>query len=249
MLSRGILTALSAAGLMLMAGAANATSVTINGSAGARSASAAFAVSGSNLQITLTNTASADAMAPTDILTAIYFDISGSLLGLGRGSVVLAPGSTVYHGITDPGNVVGGEWAYVEGLGGAPSSARYGVSSSGLNWFGPSDRFPGNDLEPPVSPDGVQYGITTAGDDMNTGNGGIDSSGLIHNSVVVTLTGLPAGFDPLSRISNLTFQYGTAVTEPQVPGNPGGSVSVPLPSAAGAGLATIGLVLSRRRRR
>jgi hypothetical protein len=56
---------------------AAAASITYSFSSGPLSATALFEKSGSNLVITLTNTSLADATVPTDILTAVYFEITG----------------------------------------------------------------------------------------------------------------------------------------------------------------------------
>jgi len=81
----------------------------------------------------------------------------------------VAPGSTVLWGTTDPGNVVGGEWAYKTGLSTPSGVGTQGISSAGLNGFGAGDRFPGNDLNPPDSPNGVNYGMLSAGDNPRLG--------------------------------------------------------------------------------
>src|SRR5262245_20520295 len=94
-----------------------ATPVTFTGSgtsaaSGANlSASATFDVVGGNLTVTLTNTSNDDVTVQGDVLTAVFFSVSGPALGLNSmaGSAVLAPGSGVYFGGTDPGDVVGGE--------------------------------------------------------------------------------------------------------------------------------------------
>ena len=185
------------------------------GSAGIKSASVSFDVDGTELVITLTNTGPNDVQVPADVLTAVMFDISGSPLSLTRVSGLLYGGSVVYY---DPdgqpaGGVVGGEWAYKSGLAGIPNSAQYGISSTGIDNFGPGDLFPGPDLAPPVSPDGPNYGLLSAGDNPATGNGGITGSGgLIKNAVQFRLGGLPANFD-LNRISNPFFFYGTSIGE------------------------------------
>jgi len=109
--------------------------------------------------------------------------------------------------------VVGGEWAYEDGLAG-PHGAAQGISSSGLGLFGPEDRFPGDDLQAPDSVDGVQYGILSAGDLTGTGNGGITGSGgLVKNSVTFVLSGF---IGDLSSITNVSFQYGTSLREPNI---------------------------------
>ncbi len=229
------------AALTLFAGSSLA-SVTWSGSSGTRAATAVFDVSGSHLTILLSNDSTLDAMQPTDILTGVYFNIAGESISFSRLSVVVASGSSVLNGTTDPGNVVGGEFAYRGGLSGAPGNARYGVSSSGLGLFGPSNLFPGSNLSGPSSPDGIQYGLTTAGDNPATGNGGINSDPLIKNAVLITLGNAGECFD-LNDISNVQFQYGTALNEPHFPGTP-----TPAPGSAvllGAGIALLGG--SRRR--
>jgi len=217
-----------------------------------RAASVVFSTNGSgNLTVTLTNTSGADALAPTDVLTAVFFNIAGNPT-LSRVSAVLSPGSSVINPLsgtgTDPGGVVGGEWAF-SALGGPRD---YGISSSGFSLFGPPDLFPGNDLAPPVSPDGVQYGITTAGDNPATGNGGI-SEPLIKNSVTFTLSGLSSSFLVNGGIGSVRFQYGTGINEPSTTGTPTpppneGPGVAPLPSVASVGMLLIGTLGLRRKK-
>ncbi|MFO0973085.1 MAG: PEP-CTERM sorting domain-containing protein [Phycisphaerae bacterium] len=201
-----------------------------------------FETSGSNLIVTLTNTSASDVLVPADVLTGVFWDVSGSPISLTRTSAVVPGTSSVLFGVTDPGGVVGGEWAYRGNIADNPPGHAYGISSAGLDIFGPGDRFPGNDLQGPPSgsPDGLQYGITSAGDNPATGNGEVTGSdALIKNQVVFTLAGLPSGFDPMARIGGIRFQYGTGLNEPH------------FPEPATLGLLAIGLVpaLARRIRR
>jgi hypothetical protein len=197
---------------VLFSGVASADTVHV-GSLGNLSATAEFAVVGGNLlQVTLINISPYDVEVPSEVLTALFFDIAGnpSLIPI---SALLRQGSMVWFGTTDPGGVVGGEWAYASGLSGAPGGAWQGISSAGFGLFGPHDLFPGTNLQGPDSPDGVQYGITSAGDNPLTGNQAVTGkNALIHNSVVFTLANLPIGFD-LSDIRNVSFQYGTDLRE------------------------------------
>ncbi len=238
-------TMLAVAGLAIAASSAQAA-VVFNFSSGARSAQAVFNTSGSNLVITLTNTATADALVPVDILTAMLFNVSGGSLALTPVSAVLNAGSSIVGKpgavpapSTEPGNAISSEWAYKAALVGAPGSGAYGISSTGIGFFGPGDRFnTATNLQGPTSPGGLQYGITTAGDNPATGNGDYNANALVKNSVVFTLSGLPANFD-LNRITDVTVLYGTSATDP--------FIKVPTPGSVA--LLGAGLVVSRRRRR
>lgn len=240
------LAGLVVASLAMLPSAANASLIVSGsgsgfGSAGLKTAEVGFEVSGNHLLVTLTNTGPSDVLVPADVFTAVFFDISGPDLALTPVSGYLAGGSVVYY---DPngqpaGGEVGGEWAYRNGINNGPTSASYGISSVGLNVFGPGDLFPGANLAGPSSPDGLQYGLLSAADDPSTGNGGITGSGgLVKNSVVLTLSGLPDDFD-LGRINNVYFLYGTSIGEGGFTPTPGTAVL--------AGLA--GLTIGLRRRR
>jgi len=203
-----------------LAPAANA--VVYSASSGGLSASADFSIVSGNLQIILTNTSLNDTVNSAGLLTGVYFTLpDGSTNSLSRvgGSVVLAPGSSVIGGGTDPGGVVGGEFAFVSNISLAPFIGYYGVSSSGLGIFGGGDRFPGTDLDSPASPNGSNYGIASAGDDVTTGNTGLLGEPFIKNSVLITLTAAN-GFNlntlDLNAIGNVTFQYGTDLSEPRL---------------------------------
>jgi len=220
------------------ASAVMATPVTFIGSDGTMSAGVTFDTSGTNLLVTLTNTSTLDALRPTDILTAMFFQ-SEITLNLAPVSAVVPAGSTVLFGTTDPGNSVGGEWAYKAGIWGASS---YGISSVGLGLFGPHDLFPGSNLQGPDSPDGLQYGITSAGDNPLTGNTPVTGdNALIKNEVVFVLSGLPVGFDPSTSITSVMFQYGTDLTDPHCYG-------VRTPEPATLGLLAISSLIAFRRR-
>ncbi len=217
-----------------LAGTAQATTFVASDAFG-RAAQVDFQVSGSQLVVTLTNISNSDVLVPIDVLTGVYWSMSGSGT-LSRDSALLAPGSTVIYNSQPAGGVVGGEWAYNQGL--SFHGATFGISSSGLGMFGPGDRFPGPDLQPPTSPNGLEYGIVSAGDNSATGNGGVTGSGgLIKNSVIFTLGGFTNY--SINSIANVGFQYGTNVSEPYI--------ETPAPGSLAA-LGLLGVASLRRRR-
>ena len=226
------------AALALFAGTANA-SVLVSGTNGNRAAEAEFSVSGTNLVIRLSNSSTFDSMVPSDVLTSVFWDISGSPIALTRVSVVLGNTSTIVGSSgTDPGNVVGGEWAYNYNGATFPGGRDYGVSVSGFNDFGPGDRFPGNNLEGPTSPDGMQYGLLSSGDNVGMMNGGMAGNTFIKHEVVITMGGLPANFD-LGRVNNVWFQYSTDYSE---------NGFVPTPAGVAA-MGVAGVVATRHRKK
>ncbi|MEX2217950.1 MAG: XDD4 family exosortase-dependent surface protein [Phycisphaerales bacterium] len=226
--------AASAAVLSAAAGAPGSP-ITYSGSQATLAAAATFDTQGTDLTVTLTNTSAADVLVPADVLTAVFFQVSGATLLLTPTSAVVPPTSSVLFGAAGPGGNVGGEWAYRGDLTGAPGGLTYGISSAGFGHFGPQDRFPGANLHGPESPGGLEYGILSAGDNPATGNTPVTGSQpLIRNEVVFRLGGLPAGFDPSTRISAVTFQYGTDTgSEPSFPGIPAPG-TMALAFAAGA---------------
>lgn len=228
-------------------------------SADGRSANATFTqmqvASNYYLKVVLSNTSSSLSGVPTDVLTAMFWDMNQSV-GLTKVSATTLPTLILQsqYSNNDPASAaliaagnVGSEFAYrydASGLGGiAAGQFQYGVSSSGLGVFGPGDRFDtANNLEGPDSPDGIQYGITsTLGLDPNH-NGGLDHS-LIQGTVTLlfNFSGnyLPyssdAGFATL--FGNIRFQFGTALGEPSI-----STTTIAVPAPSGAVLAGIGCV-------
>ena len=225
-LSRG---AAAAAILAFAPVGADAASVYF-GAQGNLAASVAFDIlPGSQLQVTLSNTSSFDVLQPADVLTGVFFSGVGNLTSL---SALLTANSTVFYDADGQpaGGVVGGEWGFGSGLVGAPGGATAALMSTGGFVGLGQPTFPGPDLQSPTALGGLAYGLLSAGDDTATGNGGVTGSGgLIKNAVTFTLGGLPAGFS-LSDISSVSFQYGTSLTEPNIPGGtcPNGAVPFPL---------------------
>lgn len=237
--------------------------------AGPYSASVTFTeLSATTLGVQLRNTSLNDVLTPAGaldggILTGVFFSINGRpmLSTVGASALVSTlPSSSVSKGVvpvSGPGTNVGGEFAYGFGLAG-PGGATQGISSSGLGLFG-SGNLNGLDLAGPPSGavDGLQYGITSQGDNLATGNANILGNELIKYSVDFVLTGwtsfsgTDAGFRAL--FTNISFQYGTDLSEPNVPVPPDrGPNPVPVPSGVilmGLGGLLISAYTYRNRRR
>jgi hypothetical protein len=243
------LVSLALAVSLSAAQSALAAPLLVTASSGNLAASANFDVVGGMLEVTLTNTSAFDVADPAELLTAVLFNING-VGPLTPESALLAGGSTVFFGSNGGGNV-GGEWAYGSGIA-APWGATEGISSAGFGLFGDFN-FNGPDLDPPVALNGMNYGITSAGDNLALGNAAVTGGfPLIKNSVVFTLSGIPVGFDPSAAgvITNISFQYGTGLHEPNIPVTTTSNVNVPEPaslSLLGLGLAVAASRLRRRR--
>lgn len=236
-ISAAAIAALVCSGISAKAVTVSATGTGNNGEA--LSAQADFVINGSNLEITLANLGTYDPNDGQDILTAVSFDISGSP-ALTAVSGVLTLSSTIKNGTTPGDGAIGNQLAYKSGLSGAPGNAAYGISAAGFGLFGSGDLFPNGSLpnDGGTPPDGVAYGLTTLSDSTGNDNGGISGRALIANGAKFVLSGLPEGFS-LDQISNVRFQYGTSLTE----------INIPEPTGFVLTLAGLGLFSVIRRKR
>jgi hypothetical protein len=239
-------TAATAIGLATPASAATVFTAT-NGSN--LSASATFDIVAGNLLVTLTNTSAVDVNDPAQVLHALFFDIAGNP-SLTYTSANICGSCTYVGTVNNPGSTnVGAEWAYLSngsGLGGGITQD-YGLSSAGYGIFGPGNVLSGAPDQggATVPPDGGDFGLLSAGYTTAGDNGGItNNQPYIKNSVTF---GLGAYNGSLSGISNIRFQYGTAITDTSIPGTP----AVPEPATWAMmlmGFAGIGVAMRRRRR-
>lgn len=216
--------------------------VVFSESGGTRAAQVSFDLCNGGTQLcgTLSNTSLFDVLDPTEVLTGFFWEYDGDLSGMTKIEVKISTGSSVVHGGTDPGGVVGGEWAFVPGLIGFPGA--YAIGSAGYI-PGTGYQFPGTNLQGPDGIDGLQYGIVPLADNLASGNAPVTGgNALIIGGVDFTLGNLPVGFD-LEKIRVTRFQYGTSLTEPGLPDEP-----VPEPATVGLLGAGLLFLISRRGR-
>jgi hypothetical protein len=220
------------------------------------SAQASFDISGNVLTIVLSNTSGSNAGqdVPGSTLTGLFFDLTGdpTLIPVSAsvtlGSTILGTCSNVScAGVTN----VGGEFGYEATS--FPGGADRGIASSGYlttGLAGNVGNFGGINLDDPASLDGINFGIISAAAGFNP-NGGLQSVPLIQSAVTFVLNGV-AGLNNAS-ISHVSFQYGTALNELNIPGTPGDTPPPPgrdVPEPATLVLIAAGLIgLSRRRSR
>ena len=247
---RVLVTALAATSMGLATPAAAA--VVFTGSSGNLAASVTFDIVGGNLQVVLINTSTADTNGNGEVLQAVFFDIAGNPT-LTYADADLTAGSGFIHTATlaGSGSDIGAEWAYGRDTGGLGSLTQvYGLSSAGYGIFGPGDVL-GGAAHPDrggatTPPDGGDFGLVSAGwVAAGDANGFINNGPHIQNSATFVLTGFNGS---LSSISNIRFQYGTALTETSIPGVP----PVPEPATWAMmllGFGGIGMTMRRGRKR
>lgn len=209
------------------------------------SASASFEGSGSNLKVTLTNTG-AGAIDPKTVLTALFWDITGNPTGLSLSSAIALkvtvqnPASTTNNvNLKDTNGAAPGgiEWGFASttaaaGLGGGSSpkvTQHYGLGTAG---FG---------INPGFGLSGGQqfnYGIING---YGATNPAVKGGTFVNNTAEFLLAGLPVDFK-LSSISNVRFQYGTALNEGSFTGT-----KVPTPALL-PGLLALGAGVWRKRK-
>ncbi|MCH8041974.1 MAG: PEP-CTERM sorting domain-containing protein [Nitrospinae bacterium] len=185
-------------------------------------ASAQFDIAGDFLTLTLTNTAQSDNTTSgqdlsANTLSGLFWDWTGSPI-LNPISASILAGSLVQADTCSPGPCndsttnVGGEFAFNTGIG----DTGYAIGSAG--WIGLSGgNFGGPNLDGPGSPGGINFGLIS-NDPSFLPNGGLINDPLIRNAVVFTFSGA-TGLS-LEEITNVSFQYGTNLSEPNIIANP-----------------------------
>jgi len=178
------------------------------GSALAAQATFSFDPGTMNLIVELKNTSAADVLAASDVLTAIFFTVKNNPALTPTSALI--PVGTVAFG-PDGGGNVGGEWAYAGAIAG-PNLANKGVSTATFGTMFSSGNLRGLNLDGLVSVENHNYGITSAGDNMTTGDAAVTGAEpLIKNSVTFRIKS-GVTIDPTTAISNVSFQYGNSIT-------------------------------------
>jgi hypothetical protein len=199
---------------------AGSSGVTLN-------AAALFQITGNTLRITLRNTGDTsgggrDLSANT--LTGVFFDLPRGIT-LSPTSAAIRPGALLQGNRCDIGPCngsttnVGGEFAYNTGSWNG-HNGNHGIASSGYIG-GSSGNFNGPDLDAPNSPNGINFGIVapiSASNPFLPNNGAMSDNPLIESEVVFTMA-ISGGTLLESEISNVSFQYGTDLKEPKLPGH------------------------------
>ncbi|MDR4516616.1 MAG: PEP-CTERM sorting domain-containing protein [Nitrosomonas sp.] len=236
---------LAVATAMPMAAAADAITFTGSGTGPGSvpvSASAIFDISGNTLTITLRNTSVSNngQDVPGSTLTGLLWDFTGNPL-LTPVSATVAPGSSIIQantcttGLCAGATNVGGEFGYQGSSLGFGSDR--GISSSGYLSTGlPGNlgNFNGTNLDNPNSLDGINFGIVSSSSGFNP-NGGLSNDPLVQDAVVFILSGVN-GLS-INDISHVSFQYGTSLTELNIPGDP-----TPMPEPTILSLLGLGLL-------
>lgn len=210
-LAAGSLLALT---LTLAAGGlASAQSITFTASQASSNLAASVtftALAGNELEVSLTNSYTGDTLDQAHILTGVFF--SGAT-GLTPVSATAGSGSVEWRGTShsapDSSSILGTEWAYASAAG-APGGAASGIVGAGY-WTGVGS---GNFATPGDSLDGTSYGIISAGYAGSDGDG-LHANPYIQGSMVFVLSGFTGS---LSGISDISFQYGSTLAEPDLTG-------------------------------
>ena len=188
------------------------------------SASALFEISGSTLTMTLSNLGGSAGAAESLALSGVFFDLPTGVT-LTPASAAIPTGSTSGAKCSGPScgpaTDVGGAFAYKSGSW-EGHQGNHGISSGG---YIDADMAGGNFSSTPGSLDGLDFGIVAP----LTRDAFDPASSLVEGEVVFTMT-IAGGTLLESAISNVSFQYGTDLNEPRLPGGMVPAVRLPEPS-------------------
>ncbi len=205
------------------------------------------------LLITLNNTAVDPVTNQAQTLSGIYFDVTGNPV-LTTNSANVGTGSTI---VNDSPNLndskIGQEWAFRNNMVAADATftdARYGISSTGLGIFAPTDRFDtSGNLAGPGSGSvaGDDFSIVPASQASYT-SGGLTGTPFTQSSMIYRLN-TPVNFIlNANTIQNVVFHYSSAQEGQSTTGH---TPDVPEPGTLAMliGIAPIGAAYLIRRRK
>jgi PEP-CTERM motif-containing protein len=207
----------------------------ISGSSGDLSAQLDVTISGSTLTLTLTNTATTQPTTNTGLLTGVLFNLGTSTATLDFESATATALVTQDGCSEDPlcgfdGSVyqLGGESSYnlKANLVNPPSGGTYTQGVGTMGGFGSNFANTGEDVDDPISPDGVNFGIVPTGYVSGSISGAGGTEPLVSNSIVFTFT--ITGDLLETDIGGVLFIYGTAFGE--VPGVTGDTPTTETPT-------------------
>ncbi len=195
----------------------------------AATAQATFTIAGNVLQIELRNTSplpGTGTYKPGDTLTGLSFKLAGATLtpssAASPNALFLPVGCSI--GPCGGTNLnVGGEWGFSTHF---PAAGSYGVAAAGYSSmpgnFGNGSTFPGGpNLDGPVAPGGVNFGIVSLLANAGNINGGLIRP-LIRDTANFNLFGALGALE--SSITDVRFWYGTypEASSVGIPEDPGG---------------------------
>lgn len=209
-------------------------------------AEAVFSVSGQELTLVLTNTSTFGQYQNPDVLSGLFFSISGN--------PTLTGVSATASGLIDPSTAgpqnVSKDWAFQYSASGYTGGAaalqqtQYGVGAAGYSSLNPNFGKSGFGSGKAGNTQGLDYSIVGPDFSGINGNG---AGTLVEDSVTFLFSGLPQSFS-LSDISNVVFAYGTApdytVAASGTTGSSSGGTAVPEPASLALlvpGLIALGL--------
>lgn len=177
-------------------------------------AEATFSVDASgDLTIFLTNTAPIAPAIPAEILHAVFWNsetftslpLSGATAKISTGSLAEQFNTLFTY---SAGTNVGGEFAYASGIFG-PNGTSQGISSAGYGLFG-NGNLGGSNITNTVAVGGIDWGIVNSTFVFGSGNTPMQDNPLIKTSATFTFD---TNFTSPILIDDVTFQYGTALTD------------------------------------
>jgi hypothetical protein len=171
---------------------------------------------GTQLLITLRNLSPDGVLAPSDVLTALFFnsdpnDTMTPLYAKAEATAKLLNAPAAFN--------LGKEWDFERKIGG-PKGSNAGIGAAGFGVFGQGNfDLPGNNVQ------GSEYGIVSG---VNAGANKPTQSAILLQGGMVFAFEVDKNFSQKS-LGGVYFQFGSAFSDPLVAGVPGATTAVPEP--------------------